>query len=199
MNKNSKIILGSLGGTLLLCVGLVAAFFGFAEWQNRRNLANMHVKDPTAIAQIADTMADYDLPSQYEEALVTRFSSTNVLYIFAREDTPNYLSYPRITLVQFPPDKYASAQAAREKMRQVGPQTDIENGRITSMEEVITTIREQKVSLTIYHWVDDAGNEHRSLASAIFTGKQGFLQLLIEGPVQGWDEEMIDAFIQSIR
>jgi hypothetical protein len=199
MSKNTKIILGSLGGTLLLCIGLVVAFSVFAEWQNRRNLANMRVEDPTAIAQIANTMADYELPPHYEEALILKISTTNALYIFAAEDTPDNLSYPRITLMQFPPHKYASALAAREKMRQAGSQFETEDGQVVSREEVTTTIRGQEVGLTIYHSVNNSGEEQRSIVSDVFAGKEGFLQLIIEGPLQGWDEEMIDAFIQSIR
>jgi len=199
MSKNTKIALGSLGGAILLCIVLAVAFLGFAEWQNRRNLANMFIQDPVVIAQMANDMTDYDLPPHYEEAMVSKLLTTNVLYIFATEDTPDNLSYPRITLVQFPPRKYASAAAARETMRQAGSQFETEDGMVILAEEVTTIVRGQDVRLTIYHWVDGSGEEHRTIVSDVFAGKQGFLQLAIEGPLQGWDEEMIDAFIQSIR
>lgn len=199
MNRSTKIALGSIGGTALLCIVLVVAFFLYAEWQMRRNLANMHVKDPTAIAQIANSMTDYDLPSNYENGLVLKLLTTNALYIFVNGDIPDNLSYPRITLVQFPPEKYFSANAARKKMRQAGPQPEIEDGQVVSPDKVTILIRGQDVDLTIYHWVDHSGEEYRTMISDIFAGKKGFLQLIIEGPVRGWNEEAIDAFIQSIH
>ena len=199
MSRNSKIILGSLGGTTLLCIVLAIIFFLVAEWQNRRNLANMHIEDPATIAQVANTMADYNLPPKYNEALVSRLLTTNVLYIFVAEDTPDNLSYPRITLVQFPPEKYPSALAAREKLRQAGPEIETEDGTLEVTDAVTTLIRGQQVGLTYYKWLDDNAEEHRAIVSDVFKGKKGFLQLKIEGSARGWNEAEIDAFIQSIR
>jgi len=199
MSKNTKIALGGLGGTLLLCIGLGVAFFLFAEWQNRRNLDNMFVQDPAVIARMARDMADYDLPPHYEEILVSKLFTTNVLYIFAAEDTPDNLSYPRITLVQYPLEKYPNALAAREKMRQAGPKVETEFGIAEVTDQMTMSIREQEVGLTVYKWFDDGGEEYRTMISDVFKGKNGFLQLAIEGPVRGWDEEMIDAFVHSIR
>lgn len=199
MSKNTKIVLGSLGGTLLLCIGLTVALLGVAEWQNRRNLANMFIQDPVVIARMARDMTDYDLPPHYEETVVAKLSTTNVMYILAAEDTPDNLSYPRITLAQFPLEKYPNALAAREKMRQSGPQIETETGMLEVTDEVTTIIRGQEVGLTHYKLQNTEGEEFRAIVSDVFAGKQGFLQLKIEGPVQGWDEKMIDAFVRSIR
>jgi len=177
----------------------MAAFLGFAEWQNRRNLDNMFVQDPAVITRMARDMADYDLPPDYKESLVAKLLTTNVLYIFAAEDTPDNLSYPRVTLVQYPLEKYPNALAAREKMRQADPQIETEVGTVEVTDEVTTIIRGQEVGLTYYKLQNSEGEEFRAIVSDVFTGKQGFLQLTIEGPVQGWNQEMIDAFVHSIR
>ncbi len=201
MSRNTKTILGISGGTLLLCMGLVVAFFVFAEWQNRRMLANMHITDPAIIAQVANGMGNYDLPPNYNERFVSKLRTTNALYLIVDEDTPDSRSHPIITLIHFPPERYLSARAARENLRHAGPEIETEWGRATLevTDEVTTIVRGQEVGLTYYKWFGAEGNEYRAIISDIFTGKTGFLQLKIEGPARGWNEEMIDSFIQSIR
>lgn len=199
MSRSTKIVLGSLGGTMLLCIVLAVAFPLFAEWQNRRRLADMYIKDPAIIAQMANDMADYDLPPNYREGLVQKLLTTNALYIVVDEDIPDRNGYPIITLVQFPPEKYPNALAAREKMRQAGPKVETEFGIAEVTGQMTIPIRNQEVGLTVYKWVDDDGEERRSMISDVFKGKNGFLQLAIEGPTQGWNQEMIDAFIASLR
>jgi len=185
---------------MLLCIVAVIAVISFIDWDARRRLEDMHINDPAEIARIADSMADYKLPPHYEEAAAMKLGDTHTLYLFVAEDTPNNLSYPRIQLIQFQAAQYSSAVAAREKMRLLpgttGDAKDIAY-EVTGTEIIL--IREQMVELTHFTWLTHEGVEYRSLVSDVFEGKEGFLQLLIEGEAQGWNEENIDMFVQSIH
>ncbi len=185
---------------MLFCIITAVSIYLFMGWDARRRLEDMYIRDPAEIARIADSMADYELPPNYEEAMVTKLNNTHVLYLIVNETTPDNLSYPRISLVQFQAAQYPSAAAAREKMRlSSGVTGDLEDGtyEVTGTETVL--VRGQAVELTHFTWFTPEGTAYRSLVSDVFEGKEGFLQLLIEGEAQGWDEDAIQAFIQSIH
>jgi hypothetical protein len=60
------------------------------------------------------------------------------------------------------------------------------------------TIRGEEVDVTTLEGADDHGLVMRQLV-ATFPGKHGTAMLMIMGPAQYWDKEVIDRFVESIH
>ena len=59
-------------------------------------------------------------------------------------------------------------------------------------------IRGEEVEVTIFEGSDQNGNILRQLITT-FPGKDGTAMLMIMGPAQAWDQNLIDDFIESLR
>jgi hypothetical protein len=60
------------------------------------------------------------------------------------------------------------------------------------------TIRGEETQVAIYEGTDTNGIVLRQVITS-FPGKDGTAMLMIMGPAELWDQDMIDAFIESIR
>ena len=70
-----KIMLG-IGGIILFCVVDAAAILLQRDRDAKRAAQEMQITDPVEIAQIASGIANYQLPPNYEEALVVKLKDT---------------------------------------------------------------------------------------------------------------------------
>jgi hypothetical protein len=87
----------------------------------------------------------------------------------------------------------------KEQMFQVLKQNFQSGYDMKLVEETRVTIRGQETLLHVYEGADDQGIAIKQILSGAFDGKKGFVMLVVDGPVQNWDQEMIDKFIKSIR
>lgn len=64
---------------------------------------------------------------------------------------------------------------------------------------ISSTINGQEVALTVFEGVDKRGRLVRQAVSGVFDTSGGRTSLSIMGPASGWDQEAVDAFVQSIQ
>jgi hypothetical protein len=70
------------------------------------------------------------------------------------------------------------------------------NMSLVNVEE--KTIRGEETQVATYEGSDDNGHVFRQVIAS-FPGKDGTAMLMIMGPVELWDQDLVDTFIESIR
>jgi len=192
-NKNKWIWIG-LGAALLFCC--CAALVAFLVLRQAGKTIEEGINaDPEAAAQAAHEIVDYDLPPGYQEQ-----SAINIMFysLVMIGPEPSTNDGPMIMLAQFS-QVAGSQQEMEEQIRRSFEQQSGNRSLDMQVVEVQKkTIRGAEVEVTIYEGADSNNNVVRQLLTT-FPGKDGTAMLMIMGPAQTWDQDLIDAFIESIR
>lgn len=201
MSRNTKIALGILVAVVVLCVAVVAGGSVILRWV-RTFGDRMMVDDPEEAAAFADTIAEYDLPPGYQEQAGINLVVFKMLVIAPSDSASDGLAEPIIMLMQT--SKAVLDDADREDLkRQMQTSAEREfreegfDTRLVAEEE--TVIAGDETTLFTYEGTDEEGNAFRQVLSDWFVVNEKPTLLMIMGPIQGWDEDEIDAFIHSIR
>lgn len=195
--KNNKWIWIGLGGALLFCLCAVGvAIFLFARVGQK--VQEGMKTDPESAAKAAHEIADYDLPPGYQEQVAMDLFVYSMVMIGS--DTTGSSSFgikPVIMLAQF--QAGTDPEQMKEQIRQSFEQQSGRRGfTMTVVETKTVTIRGAEAEVIIYEGTDDKGETIRQLITT-FPGKDGTAMLMIMGSPQNWDQEEIDAFIESIH
>ena len=197
MSKNAKIALAIIGGLIVVCcLGVVIvtvllpavlgpAISQFAE----QNFAD----NPEEAAQIGQEIVSYELPAGYQEQFGMSFLGIKMVAIV--DDSQD----AAIILMEFPNNMAADQEAMRQQLQQTWSQQGGSgnlNTQFVSSEEV--TIRDQTVTLSTYEGTDDQGNQVRQVIG-VFEGETGVVMLMAVAPLNQWDEESFDQFIESLK
>ena len=194
-NKNKWIWIG-LGATLLFCCGAVLVA-GLVFWQAGKQLQEGMKTDPEAAAEAAHQIADYDLPEGYQEQMAMEIMFYTFVVI-APPDSSGISNGPIFMLAQFQAGM-ANQQQMEEQFRRSFEQQTSRPGlsmELVKVEE--KTIRGEETQVITYEGTDENGLVLRQVITS-FPGKDGRAMLMIAGPAELWDQEMVDAFIESIR
>jgi hypothetical protein len=195
MNQRQVLIIISILVILCCCVaGLGLAGMWYAGDSLGRVFEDAN--DPERVARIADSIAEYDAPTGYEQMAFDIFS---MKYIFM---TPLNSARPIIMLAQFPASMVGDQEEMRREMeRSMAQQTGQGSAEMRPVEEKTYTIRGQQVDTTIMEGEADMDGRKVLMRQmiVIFEGRNGVAALMFAGPKDGWDQAMIDSFIASIR
>ncbi len=189
MSRNKKILLG-IGGVLALCLcaaGIAVLVFGVGA----SKVVQSFKTDPTSIAQVSSRIADFDVPAGYQPSMAMSILSYDYVMLTPQAGRQSMV----IALMQFKGLNSPDMQQMRQSMEQQSGQAGA-NLRVVKTYQ--TTIRGESTTVTIQEGNTGAGADIRQLL-AIFNGKGGPTMLMIEGPVDGWDQSLVDQFIASIR
>ena len=191
MNESKKLLIGfAVLGLMCICVAGVA-FFTFREFGKRAEaIAN---GDSSSVAKAQEEIANFKVPPGYD-ALAMNFFIYNVV-TFTPE---NSNSGATIMLMQLTGTFSGSDEQMKEQLRQAAEQ---QNGQSGSSMRVVdsfeTVIRKETVTVTISE--GDYQNFTMRQWTTIFQGNNGPTLLMIQGPVQRWDDKLIEDFIKSIQ
>jgi hypothetical protein len=121
-----------------------------------------------------------------------------MIYSFVVIGPQSYVTdEPLIMLAQF--QTGMDQQQVEQQLRQSAEQQFGFRGMKMQLVEVKeATIRGEQTEINIYEGTDQNGMSMRQLITAL-PGKDGNAMLLILGEVNGWDQELVDDFIKSIR
>ncbi len=193
-NSNKKIWIG-LGAALLFC--LCAGAFAAVIFIRMGQQVQQGMKaDPQAAAETAHSIADYELPEGYQEEFAMNILTTSMVFISSRE-SGSYSLEPTIMLAQF--QTLGNEEQIKEQMRQsFEQQMGRRNVVMQLVETKKMTIRGEETEVAYYEGTDDNGTALQQVITT-FPGKKGIAMLMITGPSEHWDEEAINAFIESIH
>ena len=193
-NKNKWVWIG-LGAALLFCCGAVLVE-GLVFWQAGKKIQEGVKADPEAAAEAAHKIADYDLPEGYQEQMAMEI----MIYSFVMIGPENFsgsASGPVFMLAQFKAG--VNQEQMEEQLRQSFEQQAGNRGLSMSLVNVEDkTIRGAETQVATYEGTDENGLVIRQVITS-FPGKDGAAMLMIMGPADLWDQDVIDAFIESIR
>lgn len=193
-NKNKWIWIG-LGAAVLFCCGAVLVA-GLVFWQAGKKLQEGMKTDPEAAAEAAHQIADYDLPEGYQEQVAMDIMFYSFVMIGPKAPSGS-VNGPVFMLAQF--QAGVNQEQMEEQLRQSLEQQAGNRGlnmSLVSVEE--KTIRGEETQVATYEGSDENGFVMRQVITS-FPGKEGTAMLMIMGPAELWDQDMVDAFIESIR
>lgn len=195
--KNNRWIWIGLGAAALFClcaVGVAVLLIVRMGQQLREGMKT----DPQGASEAAHAIADYELPDGYQERFSMDFLGYSMVMIGPRSlDSSAPVEAPLIVLSQF---RLASnPQQMEEQMRRSLEQQSGRRGLSMRVVEVRQmTIRGEEVDVTTLEGTDQNGLVMRQLI-ATFPGKKGTAMLMIMGPAEHWDKDVIDRFVESIH
>jgi hypothetical protein len=200
MTKNTKIVLGIIGGVLLLCICCGVGGFLLLGSAGRFVGDRMIIEEPEEVALKAREIVEYDLPPGFKEQGMADILIGKFLFI-GEVDQNGLKSASGLVIAFFelpsnldmdPEELHLRMELEwREKFRTQGWDLD-------KVSESPITVRGQDTELMLYEGFDENGDAVRQ-AVTTFDGKNGFIMLVIAGKIKDWDEAEIDHFINSIR
>ena len=192
MSRNTKIVVGIIGGILAICciIAIIAAlvlprmFATFAE----------SVDDPAAAADVAGSIVDYDLPSGYNEQGAMNLFGFRMAFITGPDENS------MIMLAEFPASLAGDEEQMQQQMRDAfANQTGTQNAQLEYVGSEDVTINGADATLATYEGTDGQGNNVRQLLG-VFEAKSGSPgMLMIFGRQDGWDENGISRFLDSLE
>jgi predicted GH43/DUF377 family glycosyl hydrolase len=170
---------------------LACAAGGLAACSGGQPVQRAVVTDPEKLAEVGRSIADYQLPPEYQPQFGMQFLGFS-LVVFTRDEDQH------IMLMQFPAAAGLSQVEMEQELRQVSQREtgELRDMRVVGRQEV--TIKGEEVVLVISEGTDAQGQAYRML-SGIFQGRGGPTLLWMAGPVGNWDQAALDGFIASIR
>jgi hypothetical protein len=183
--------LGCLGGTLLLVVLLVAAAVLAVRLAGGALLRSLP-GNPERAPQVAEEIADFDLPAGYDSAVATHLLGCALVGY----DGPD--GHSHIYLFQLPASFRLDAAGLERQFDSAADDPARTGVELQVIERRAVTIRGQATTLVTSEGTNGEGQTYRS-ASAVFEGKGGQALLSFSGLTATWDAAMIEAFIASMR
>jgi hypothetical protein len=195
MNRTTKILLVIVGLTLACCC-LVAAVVSVAgPALATRALSQTFAEDPEQAAAIGAKIADYTPPPGYQEQFAMDMFGMRMVAIAPTEFDESAVL---IMFMQVPAG-WLDEEDMREQMVDAwagqSGQRDLE---LQVVEQETRTIRGHPAVFTIYEGQTSDGDPMRQMVG-VFQGKDGPTMLMIMGSPTEWNQETVDAFIDSIQ
>lgn len=184
-----------LGGAALFCLCAVAVAV-FVFYRVGKQVREGFQSDPESAAKAAHEIVEsYELPEGYQEQMAMNILTYS--FVMFGPNYPSNLDGPIIMLAQF--DAAVSQEQMEQQLRQSFEQQMGRRGTDLRLVEVKpATIRGEETEIAVYEGTDENGTAVRQVITA-FPGKDGTAMLIVMGDLQGWDQQMVDDFIKSIR
>jgi hypothetical protein len=198
VNKTTKTILIILGALLSICACGAVVVLATGAWSVGEIVkwADQNTtEDAQEVAQIASSIADYDIPEGFTKQYGMKFASFRMVqYMNASEDTFLFVT-------QFPAGTSINPE---EMMREIrnnsrNPNSPWYNTDTHLVEQKDVTIRGEETTLSISEGTNEQGETYR-VANAKFKGNgEGPALFMLVAPAEDWDNELVEDFIASIQ
>jgi len=198
MNKTTKTVLIIIGSLIALCACTAAILLGTGLWGVGKVVEfadNSTTEDPQEVAQIASGIADFDIPDGFSREYGMEIATFSMVqYTNRSEDT-------FIFLIQFPAGTSINPDEMVRDIKNSSrdPNSPWYNTDMHIVEQEPVIIRGEETTLSTSEGTTDNGELYR-MVHAKFQGKgEGPALLMIVGPADPWDRQMIEDFIASIE
>ncbi len=197
MDKSTKTMLIVIGSILLGCGCITAGIFATGLWSFSRfvNFTERSVSEsPQVAVRFGSEIADFEVPEGFASPYGIHFGDmTLVGYKSSSEKS-------LLLLAQFPKGTSLNVD---EMLRMIEEGSGDPNSiwyktETTVVEQKAVTIRGKECNLSISEGTSSDGVEFR-MATAKFDGRGGPSLVMIAGPIDEWDIEMVENFISSIK
>ena len=192
MSRNTKIVIGIIGGILGVCclIAIVAALVLPRMFQNFA----AGIDDPAEAAEVAASIVDYELPSGFEEQGAMNFLGFRMAFISGRDEES------MIMLAEFPASLAGDEAQMQQQMRDAfANQTGRQNVSLEYVGSEDVTINGSETTLGTYEGTDGQGNNVRQVIGVFETKSGSPGMLMIFGNQDNWDEGGISRFLDSLE
>ena len=197
MDKTTKTILMIVGSVVLLCACAAFVVVVTGAWSFNRfvNWSEQNVSErPDAAVRVGSEIADFEIPQGFDSPYSIHFGDVSMVGYTSRSERSHIL------LAQFPAGTDINVD---EMLRQLSKGSGDPNSvwyktETALLEEKPVTIRGEQTSLRISEGTSSDGIAYRS-AAASFQGRGGPSLVMLAAPIDEWDIEMVEAFIDSIQ
>jgi hypothetical protein len=146
--------------------------------------------DSQHVIKLASKIADFDPPQGY----TAEFSAELAGYTLAAYKGTTGPSH----LYVIQSENEADGEELTSMLTQMAPGSSDPNTRLTVIENRPVIIRGQESTLVISDGTNHEGEPYRQ-ATVAFQGKGGPAMLVLSETAELWDQDAVDAFLQSIR
>jgi hypothetical protein len=197
MDKSTKNILIAIGSILVVCGCITAAIFAGGLWGFGKfvSWADQSVSEsPEVAVRVGSEIADYEVPDGYGSPYSVHFGDVSMVGYQSENGNSHIL------LAQFPD---GTSINVNEMLKEISEYSHDPNSvwygtETTLIEQKTVDIRGQQTTLNISEGTSSEGIIYRS-ATATFQGQTGPALVLVAGPLDEWDMELVDAFVESIQ
>jgi hypothetical protein len=197
MDKSTRNTLISVGSILLVCGCVTAVIFVSGLWAfgSIVNWAAQSVSEsPEVAVRVGSEIADYEIPDGFGSPYSVHFGDVTMVG-YRSENGKSH-----ILLAQFPEGTTINVDEMLKEISEYSddPNSIWYNSETTLIEQKTVIIHGQETILNISGGTSSDGITYCS-ATAAFQGRSGPALVLVAGPSDEWDIEMVDTFIESIQ
>lgn len=174
-----RILIILAGGAVVLCGLTVAATQGLFR----------QLTDSVRINSMAQRIADFELPAGFGPDYAVDILDYSIV-AYKSADELGHLAF-----LQAPPGILPDGQVLDGYIASNRDERWTESQLLHSERR---TVRDHPATLTISERSNSEGQAYRNL-NMVFEGRNGAVLLVINQPLEDWNDEMVDAFIASIR
>jgi hypothetical protein len=197
MDKTTKTILIVIGSLLVVCGCVTVIVFATGIWSFNKfvNFAEQSVSEnPQVAVRLGSEIADFEIPQGFGSPYSVHVG--NVTMIGYKSASGN----SHILLAQFPEGTSLNVEEMLKLIEEGSgdPNSIWYKTEMTVVDQKPVTVRGQNATLNISEGTSSDGIAYRS-ATATFEGRGGPSLVLVAGPLEEWDLEMVETFVSSIQ
>jgi hypothetical protein len=197
MDKTTKTVLIVIGSILVVCGCMASAVFATGLWSFGRfvSWADESVSEsPQVAVRLGSEIADFEVPEGFGAPYSIHFGDV----ILIGYKSPSERSH--LALAQFPQGTSINVDEMLRIIREGSndPNSIWRNTEMKLVEQKPVNIRGEECTLSISEGTSSDGVEFR-MATAKFEGRGGPSLVMIAGPLDEWDAEMVEDFISSLE
>lgn len=197
MDKTTKTVLIVIGSILVVCGCMAAAVFATGLWSFSRfvNFVEESVSEsPQVAVKLGAEIADFEVPEGFGAPYSIHLGDVTLIGY----QSPSERSH--LVLAQFPQGTSINVDEMLRIIRDGSndPNSIWHNIDMELVEQKPVNIRGEECTLNISEGTSSDGVEFR-MATAKFEGRGGPSLMMIAGPIDEWDNEMVEAFTESIQ
>jgi hypothetical protein len=195
MNKQSNPIL-----LIPLILGVVAvialgAFFLLSGLGTGGVIADT----PEAARELATSILDYTLPDGFQEYEGLNAAVYKLIFITPVGSEPAYDTVPIIVIAAYPKSSNLTDEEVQDELRNSLLRF---SEKVSTLETVGTepaSLRGETIELSVHESYGQYDPPVRLMLTPSFEGKSEKVVLVFAGPIEGWDQKMVNRFLSSIR
>ena len=191
MKDTKKILIGVGIVAALCCCAAVVSLLVFRQFSKR--MVNVISTEPADVEKVKQNIAEFDTPEGYKPVSMS-FLGYNVINLVS-EDSDSRMT---IMLMQYSSLISGNSEQMKEQLRQAAQQQGRQPGMSMKLVETReAVIRGETVEVTISESTYQGFTFGQWMT--VFTGNKGPAILMIQGPVEDWDDQFIEDFIESFH
>jgi hypothetical protein len=192
MSRGLRVTLILVAIALFLCCvgGLGVTLLG------TRLAGRAFITAPQRVHLVGSQIADYTVPSGYEEMFAMNLMGIKLVAIGPVAPTDHFMT---LMLMQFPSGLELSREEMERQVQQaLSRQIGLGSADMKAVGHQETTIRGETVDLTIREGTSGSGDQLRQI-TGLFQGDGGPAMVIVTGDEVAWDQAIVDRFIASIK